>query len=185
MRLLELVRGPDTSDTVADAIADFGGRVLGKGVVYGKDTPAFIANRVGTYGICSIFRRMLEGGFTVEEVDAIWGKPMGRPASAVFRTSDLVGLDTLAHVIHGIYDGCPNDEQRESFVVPTFLQRLIDQGALGEKSGAGFYKKAKKADGTSEILVAALETGAYRSQTKPRFASLKAAGQVSPRSIAR
>lgn len=175
MRLLELVRGPDTSDDVANTIADFGGRVLGKGVVYGKDTPAFIANRVGTYGICSIFRRMVEGGFTVEEVDAIWGKPLGRPASAVFRTSDLVGLDTLAHVIHGIHEGCPNDEQRESFVVPTFLQRLIDQGALGEKSGAGFYKKVRKEDGSSEILVVDLETGAYRSQTKPRFDSLKAA----------
>ncbi len=173
MRLLELVTGPDTLASVTAEVADFGERVLGKGVVYGKDTPAFIANRVGTFAICSVFKHM--AGFTVEEVDMIWGKPTGRPASAVFRTSDLVGLDTLAHVVDGIREGCPNDEKRDVFEVPLFLKKLIAAGALGEKSGAGFYKKSKGADGKSEILALDLETGAYRSQGKTRFDSLGAA----------
>ncbi len=175
MRLLELVAGPDTSKDVVATWHAFGEQVLGKGIVYGKDTPAFIANRIGTFGITSIFRHMVAGGFTVEQVDMIWGKPTGRPASAVFRTADLVGLDTLKHVIEGIHAGCPNDEQRESIVVPHFLTHLIEQGALGEKSGAGFYKKVKGADGKSEILVFDLATREYRSQGKSRFDSLGAA----------
>jgi 3-hydroxyacyl-CoA dehydrogenase len=175
MRLLELVAGPDTLPEVVSTIADFGERVLGKGIVYAKDTPAFVANRIGTYGICSIFARMAEGGFTVEQVDAIWGKPTGRPASAVFRTADLVGLDTLAHVVDGIHAGCPNDEARESFVVPAYLKALIARGTLGEKSGAGFYKKVKKADGTSEILQLDVNTLEYVAQGKVRFDSLGAA----------
>ncbi|MSP56878.1 MAG: 3-hydroxyacyl-CoA dehydrogenase/enoyl-CoA hydratase family protein [Myxococcales bacterium] len=175
MRLLELVAGPDTSPAVVRTIHDFGERVLGKGIVYGKDTPAFIANRVGTFGMVSIFKHMVAGGFTVEQVDAIWGKPMGRPGSAVFRTADLVGLDTLAHVIHGIHDGCPNDEHREDFVVPSFVQKLIDAGSLGEKSGVGFYKKTKNAEGKTEILALNAETGEYAPQGKVRFDALGAA----------
>jgi len=175
MRLLELVSGPETLPSVVTTWHTFGERVLGKGIVYGKDTPAFIANRIGTYGIGAIFRRMVEGNFTVEQVDTIWGKPTGRPASAVFRTADLVGLDTLKHVIEGIHAGCPNDEQRDTFVVPEFLSTLIERGALGEKSGAGFYKKVRKEDGSSEILVFDFVTGEYRSQAKIRFDSLGAA----------
>jgi 3-hydroxyacyl-CoA dehydrogenase len=175
MRLLELVSGPDTLPEVVTTWHVFGEQVLGKGIVYGKDTPAFIANRIGTYGICSIFKHMVAGGFSVEQVDAIWGKPTGRPGSAVFRTADLVGLDTLAHVIEGIFAGCPNDEQRGTFVLPPFLTALIEKKALGEKSGAGFYKKVRKEDGTSEILAIDINTGEYRSQEKVRFASLGAA----------
>ncbi|MDP2304894.1 MAG: 3-hydroxyacyl-CoA dehydrogenase/enoyl-CoA hydratase family protein [Pseudomonadota bacterium] len=175
MRLLELVTGPETAASVVATWHDFGERVLGKGIVYGKDTPAFIANRIGTFGISSVFRHMAAGGFTVEQVDMIWGKPTGRPASAVFRTGDLVGLDTLKHVIEGIHAGCPNDEQRDTFVVPDYLQVLIERGALGEKSGAGFYKKVKKDDGSSEILVFDLGTREYRAQAKVRFDSLGAA----------
>ncbi|MFN7142283.1 MAG: 3-hydroxyacyl-CoA dehydrogenase/enoyl-CoA hydratase family protein [Myxococcota bacterium] len=175
MRLLELVSGPETKPEVVRTWHTFGEEVLGKGIVYGKDTPAFIANRIGTYGICSIFRHMVAGGFTVEQVDMIWGKPTGRPASAVFRTADLVGLDTLKHVIEGIHQGCPKDEARDTFVVPDFLNALIERGALGEKSGAGFYKKVKGADGKSEILAFDLVTREYRSQTKTRYDSLGAA----------
>ena len=173
MRLLELVAGADTAPEVLAVAAHFGESVLGKGVVYAKDTPAFIANRIGTFGICAIFRHM--AGFTVEEVDALFGKPMGRPASAVFRTGDLVGLDTLKHVIKGIYDACPDDEERGAFVLPSWLETLISRGALGEKSGAGFYKKSRKADGSSEILVLDLETLEYRAQNKVRFPCLGAA----------
>ena len=175
MRLLELVSGPDTAPAVVAAVADFGERVMGKGVVYGKDTPAFIANRVGTYGMVSIFKHMAEMGFSVDQVDAIWGKPMGRPASAVFRTADLVGLDTLVHVIEGIHAGCPADEKREEFVVPAFIRAMIEKGALGEKSGAGFYKKVKSDAGKSEILTLDPTTMEYRAQEKVRFDAIGAA----------
>lgn len=175
MRLLELVPGVTTKKEVYEEAAKFGEAILGKGIVHAKDTPAFIANRIGTYGILSVLKHMQAGGFTVEQVDGIWGKPMGRPGSAVFRTADLVGLDTLAHVIQGLYDNCPNDPQRDIFQLPSYLKALIDRGSLGEKSGAGFYKKGKKADGSTEILVLDLGTMEYRSQAKVRYASLGAA----------
>lgn len=178
MRLLELVSGPDTLPEVTHAVSDFGERVLGKGVVYAKDTPNFIANRIGTYGICAIFGHMQKLGLGVEEVDAVFGPAMGRPKSAVFRTCDLVGLDTLAHVIATVYNGCPDDEEREAFAVPSFLQALIDQGALGGKSGAGFYKKTK-VNGRSEILAIDLESGEYRPKQKVRFESTGAARKKS------
>ena len=169
MRLLELVTGPKTLPAVTEALADFGGRVLGKGIVYGKDTPNFVGNRIGTFGIASVFKHMVAHNLTVEQVDAIFGKPMGRPGSAVFRTADLVGLDTLVHVFGNTYNNAPEDEQREAFAVPAFLQKLIDTGRTGEKTGAGFYKKAKGADGKSEILALDLNTSEYRTQEKVRF----------------
>jgi len=169
MRLLELVTGPKTLGWVRSTMADFGERVLGKGVVFGKDTPNFVGNRTGTYGMASVFKHMVDHKLTVEQVDAIFGKPMGRPKSAVFRTADLVGIDTLVHVFGNTYDNAPNDEQRQAFVVPDFVKQLVDSGRTGEKSGAGFYKKAKGADGKSEILALDLNTGDYRSQEKPRF----------------
>ena len=178
MRLLELVSGPDTLPEVTQAVSDFGERVLGKGIVYAKDTPNFIANRIGTYGICAIFGHMQRLELGVEEVDAIFGPAMGRPKSAVFRTCDLVGLDTLAHVIATVYDGCPDDEEREAFRVPAFLQGLIDQGALGGKTGAGFYKKTK-VNGKSEILAIDLQAGEYRPKQKVRFDSTGAARKKS------
>lgn len=181
MRLLELVAGPDTSPVAYEAAAKFGEAILGKGIVHAKDTPAFIANRIGTYGILSVFKHMQAGGFTVEQVDAIWGKPMGRPASAVFRTADLVGLDTLAHVIQGLYDNCPNDPERDTFKMPAFLTGMLEKKLLGEKTGAGFYKKVRKEDGSSEILALDLNSLDYRSQAKVRYASLGAArGAESP-----
>lgn len=175
MRLLELVPGPDCSAEVMAAAADFGSRVLGKGIVYAKDTSAFVANRIGTFGMVSIFRRMAEEGLGVEAVDAIFGKPMGRPGSAVFRTADLVGLDTLAHVIEGVHAGCSADEMREWFAVPEYVRALIAAGALGEKSGAGFYKKVKGASGKSEILALDLASMEYKAAQKIRFDSIGAA----------
>ncbi len=175
MRLLELVPHPECKAEVVRAVADFGERGLGKGIVYAKDTSAFIANRIGTYGMASIFRHMADEGLTIEQVDSIFGKPMGRPGSAVFRTADLVGLDTLAHVFSGVYDGCPRDEERSAFVVPKFVDKLIAAGALGDKSGVGFYKKVKNAEGKSDILVLDLATMEYRPQAKVRFDSMGAA----------
>ena len=175
MHLLEVVSGVDTLPEVTRTVAEFGEKVLGKGIVYAKDTPAFVANRVGTYGMTSVFRHMARLGLTVEQVDAVFGKAMGRPDSAVFRTADLVGLDTLAHVIQGIYDSCPADEERASFEVPAYVKALIESKRLGDKTGGGFYKKVKNADGKSEIFALDLGTMDYRAAEKVRFPCLGAA----------
>lgn len=171
MRLLEFVSGPDTDPAVVAHMADFGERHLGKGIVYAKDTPNFIANRVGTFGMASVFKHMADFGLSVEDVDGIFGPAMGRPKSAVFRTADIVGLDTFAHVISNLYEGVPSDEKREYFVLPDYVQKMIANGQLGSKSGGGFYKKAK-VDGKKAILAIDPETLEYRAQNKTRFASI-------------
>lgn len=171
MRLLEIVAGPDTRPEVVQQVAEFGERVLGKGVVFAKDTPNFIANRIGTYGIASVFRHMGEEGLGIEEVDTIFGKPMGRPKSAVFRTADIVGLDTLAHVFANLHEYLVDDEERDVFVVPELVSTLVERGARGQKAGAGFYKKVK-VDGRSEILVLDTETLEYRPRKKVRYDSV-------------
>jgi len=170
MRLLELVPHPECKPEVLAAVADFGERKLGKGIVYAKDTSAFIANRIGTYGMVSIFERMAEEGLSVEQVDAIFGKAMGRPDSAVFGTADIVGLDTLAHVIEGIHGACPDDPHRAAFAVPAYVKALIDKGALGNKSGLGFYKKVKpEGGGKPEKYALDLSTMQYRLAEKVRM----------------
>ena len=180
MRLLELVLHPQTLPEVGQAVATFGQRKLGKGIVFGKDTPNFIANRIGTFGMVSVFHHMATYGMNVEAVDAVFGPAMGRPKSAVFRTADLVGNDTLAHVLKTVYDGCPDDELRERFVVPSWLDRMVAEGATGDKTGKGFYQKGRAADGGKQILARNLETGAYAPADKPRFDSLgKAKGKES------
>ncbi len=173
MRLLELVKGEHTLPEVAQTVADFGEQVLGKGIVWGKDTPNFVANRIGTHGMCSTFKHMADLGLNVAQVDAIFGKAMGRGAGP-FRVGDLVGIDTLAHVVKTMYDGLPEDEARDLFVVPAFIQRLIEEGNLGGKTGVGFYKKTR-IDGKKVILARNTETGEYEDQGKPRFASVGAA----------
>ncbi len=164
LKLLELVRGPDTDDAVVAFFEAFGERVLGKGIVHAKDTPNFIANRVGCFGIFHGLRVMLDKGDTVAEVDKLTGKAIGRPGSASFRTADLVGLDTLAHVADNLYQRLEHDPHRSLFDPPDFMKRLVASGQLGEKSGAGFYKKVKGGDGKSEILM----VDPHRSSTCPR-----------------
>jgi 3-hydroxyacyl-CoA dehydrogenase len=177
MKLLELVAGPDTDPKVVAAMHRFGEEVLGKGIVYGKDTTNFIANRIGIYGIMKILSEMQPAGLSVEEVDKIFGPAMGRPKSAVFRTADLVGLDTFVHVAQNCYDTLPEDEEREIFRVPPYIEQMVKQGWLGEKSGQGFYKK-EKGQGGKEILALDLNTLQYRPQQKVRFESLGAAREV-------
>ena len=140
MRLLEMVPIEDTETDYIDDMAWYGEHILGKVDVYCKDTPNFIANRIGTFGMTSVFHWMTEYGVGVAEVDAVFGPAMGRPKSAVFRTADIVGLDTMAHVLATIGKGCPDDPWRDRFEIPAAMQALIDDGRLGSKSGAGFYK---------------------------------------------
>ena len=170
MRLLEIVEGPETDAGVVATMDAFCDRVLGKGVVFGKDTPNFIANRIGTYGMASVFKHMVPAGLTVEQVDAIFGPALGRPKSAVFRTADVVGLDTLAHVFRNLYDYLVDDEEREVFALPDAVDTLLADGRSGAKAGAGFYKKVKEG-GKSKILALDLETLDYREQEKVRFES--------------
>ena len=176
--LLEIIPGPDTAPEVIDFFTAFGERVLGKQVVLCKDTPAFIANRVGVFAIQALFHAVEEMGLSVEAVDKLTGPAMGRPKSATFRTCDVVGLDTLIHVANGVADNCPDDERRSAFAIPSYVQHLVDSGSLGAKSGAGFYKKIKNDEGKSEILVLDLKTLEYRKQVKPKYATLEAAKQV-------
>ena len=175
MKLLELVAGPDTDPAVLQRMARFGEETLGKGIVWAKDSTNFIANRIGTYGMLRVLKDMLKAELTVEEVDKIFGPPMGRPKSAVFRTTDIVGLDTFVHVAQNCYDTLTRDEERETFQVPEFVHRMLAANMLGDKTGMGFYKKVKGKDGESEIQVLDLKTLTYRPQNKVRFDSLGAA----------
>ena len=177
MKLLEIIPGPKTKPEVVSFMADFCESVLGKGVVYAKDTPNFIANRIGTYGIMDTMRTMMDMGLTVEEVDKITGPAIGHPKSATFRTADLVGLDTLFHVAGNVYDGAPADEQREMFSTPDFIKPMLENKLLGDKTGGGFYKKTRTDKGRA-ILSLNLKTMEYGEQKKADFASLKAAKAV-------
>lgn len=172
LRLLELVTGPDTDPAVVDRIAAFGEDRLGKGIVYGKDTPNFVANRIGTFGMASVFKHLPGSGLTIADVDAAFGTPMGRAKSAIFRTADVVGLDTLAHVFATGKNA--GDERGDWFEVPAFLQQLIDAGATGAKAGAGFYKKTR-IDGKKTILGLDLDSGEYVKHDKKRWGCIGAA----------
>ncbi|SET63335.1 3-hydroxyacyl-CoA dehydrogenase NAD-binding domain-containing protein [Stigmatella erecta] len=178
MKLLELVAGPETDADVVKTIHTFGEGVLGKGIVYGKDTTNFIANRIGVYGMMRTIAEMQKAELTVEEVDKIFGPAMGRPKSAVFRTADIVGLDTFTHVAKNCFDTLTQDEERQTFAAPDFLQKMVEKGMLGDKSGSGFYKKGKGGGGDKEILALDLKTLDYRPQNKVRYESLGAARDV-------
>jgi 3-hydroxyacyl-CoA dehydrogenase len=178
MRLLELVPDIDTDPELMQFMHEFATEVLGKGVVICKDTPNFIANRIGVYASLSTIYRALNEGYTVNEVDTILGPSMGRPKSAVFRTGDLSGLDTLAHVADNLYENAPGDEQREIFHIPEVVREMFRRGWLGEKSGQGFYKRVKSSTGESTILELNLKTLEYEPQQKVRYPSLGAARNI-------
>jgi 3-hydroxyacyl-CoA dehydrogenase len=168
MRLLEVARAPKTDPEVMQRMREFG-EFLGKGVIDAKDTPNFIANRIGVYSLMLTMHHMLETGLSIEAVDKITGKAMGRPSSAAFGTADLVGIDTLMHVAKNCFDSLGHDEERASFALPEFVRDLAAQGRLGRKSAAGFYKKTP-----AELLVYDIKTKEYRSQEQVRFDSLGA-----------
>lgn len=172
MRLLELVPDIDTAPELMQFMQEFSTEVLGKGVVISKDTPNFVGNRIGVYGFLSTIQRALNEDYSVGEVDAILGPAMGRPKSAVFRTGDLSGLDTLVHVADNLYENAPQDPERETFRLPQVIREMLSRGWLGDKSGQGFYKKIKNADGSSTILELNLKTLEYEQQQKYRYPSL-------------
>ncbi len=178
MRLLELVPDVDTSPELMQFMQRFSTEVLGKGVVICKDTPNFIANRIGIYGFMSVIQRALNEGYTVGEVDAILGPSMGRPKSAIFRTADLSGLDTTVHVADNLYKNAPDDEQRDIFRMPEAVREMVRRGWLGEKSGQGFYKRVKNPGGESTILELNLKTLEYEPQQKVRYPSTSAARNI-------
>ncbi len=178
MKLLEIIPGADTSKDVVEFMADFCEKQLGKGIVFAKDTPNFIANRIGVHGAITAVRYMMENGYTVEEVDAITGPPMGRPKSATFRTADMVGLDVLVHVIENVRDNAIEASEREEFAVPELLTRMVEASLLGDKTQKGFYQKVKTDEG-SQIHALDFNTLEYIPQKKTKYPSLGEVRQIS------
>ncbi|MCI0524272.1 MAG: 3-hydroxyacyl-CoA dehydrogenase family protein, partial [Acidobacteria bacterium] len=175
LHLMEIITQPDTDPEVTSFIADFTDRSLGKGVVYAKDTPGFIANRIGNFAMLDAINVMLEQGLTFEEVDALTGTVIGHAKSASFRTLDIVGLDTAVSVARNLYNSLPNDEKRETFKLPEFLEKMVERKLLGDKTKGGFFKKKKAGD---EITTLDVNTFEYRERQKPQFPSLETAKQM-------
>ena len=178
LRLLEIIPTPDTDPEVVNFLMHYGDLYLGKTTVLCKDTPAFIANRIGVFGIMAIFGLVEKMKLTIDEVDALTGPIIGRPKSATFRTADVVGIDTLVKVAKGVYDNCPKDEARNTFIIPAWLEKMVSNNWLGDKTGQGFFSKKKGAKGESEIYTLDLNTFEYKPRSKPRFASVEAAKPV-------
>ncbi|MES1220008.1 MAG: 3-hydroxyacyl-CoA dehydrogenase family protein, partial [Bacteroidota bacterium] len=179
LRLLEIIPTPFTDPEIVDFLLHYGDLFLGKTTVLCKDTPAFIANRIGVYGIMSLFGLVDKMGLTIDEVDALTGPIIGRPKSATFRTADVVGIDTLVKVAKGVYDNCPADEAREEFVTPAWLNKIVENNWLGDKTGQGFFKKMPGASkGEKEIHVLDLKTLEYVPRKKPKFATIEAAKPI-------
>ena len=177
LRLLEIIPTPHTSPEVVDFLMEYGDLFLGKTTVHCKDTPAFIANRIGVFSIMLIFNSMEKLGLTIDEIEALTGPIIGRPKSATFRTADVVGIDTLVKVAKGVADNCPNDEARAIFNIPSWLEKMLANNWLGDKTGQGFFKKIKSEAG-KEILTLNLQTLEYGPRNKPKFASLEAAKPI-------
>jgi 3-hydroxyacyl-CoA dehydrogenase len=173
LKLLEIIPTPETDPAIVDFLMHYGDLYLGKTTVLAKDTPAFIANRVGIYAIMQGLQVMNKLGLNVDEVDRISGPIIGRPKSATFRTLDVVGLDTLANVANGLYQTGEKDESRELFQLPGYLQKMVENKWLGDKTGQGFYKKTKDAKGKTEILTLDLNTLEYGPKQRAKFQSLE------------
>ena len=178
LRLLEIIPTRDTDPPVVDFLMHYGDLYLGKTTVLCKDTPAFIANRIGVYGIMSLFKLVDKMDLTVDEVDSLTGPVIGRPKSATFRTADVVGIDTLVKVAAGVHDNCPNDEARDVFTIPGWLEKMVANNWLGDKTSQGFFKKTKGAGGEKEILTLDLKTFEYRPRKKSKFATVEAAKPI-------
>lgn len=179
LRLLEIIPTPHTDPAITGFLMNYGDLYLGKTTVLCKDTPAFIANRIGIFGIMSIFGLVDKMSLTIDEVDALTGPVIGRPKSATFRTADVVGIDTLVKVAKGVYDNCPDDEARNVFTIPSWVEKMVANNWLGDKTGQGFFKKmpasaGSKGKGEKEIYVLNLASLEYEPRKKPKFASVEA-----------
>jgi 3-hydroxyacyl-CoA dehydrogenase len=178
LHLIEIIRTEWTLPEVSCFVFGFLDQRLGKGVVPAKDRPNFIANRIGTYGALYTIKTMLEDGYSIEEVDKMTGPIVGRPKSATFRTFDLVGLDVFTHVIKNLYEALPEDEEREMFVAPEFLTKMVERGLLGNKAKSGFYKKQKGEGDKREIWTLQTATLDYRPSEKVKLPALDMAKNI-------
>jgi 3-hydroxyacyl-CoA dehydrogenase len=178
LRLLEIIPTEDTDPAVVARVSRFADVVLGKGVVQAKDTPNFIGNHVALYGVARMLEALESGQYSIDEIDAITGKAIGRPASATFRTMDIAGLDVLGHVMRNLQDRLDDEADRAAFRMPPFLATLIERGAVGEKAGRGFFTRRKGATGETEILVLDPATLDYGPRQKPSFPSLEAGKSI-------
>jgi 3-hydroxyacyl-CoA dehydrogenase len=177
--LLEIIPTPFTDTEVVDFLMEYGSLQLGKTTVLCKDTPAFIANRIGVFGMMAIMNIMDKLQLSVDEIDALTGPIIGRPKSATFRTADVVGIDTLVKVAKGVYDNCPDDEAKDQFIIPGWLNKMVENNWLGDKTGQGFFKKMPtSAKGEKEIQVLNLSTLEYEPRKKPRFATIETAKPI-------
>jgi 3-hydroxyacyl-CoA dehydrogenase len=184
LRLLEIIPTPETDQSVIETITHLADRVLGKGVVIARDTPNFIANHIGLYGVARTLELLARRGpdghplFTIEEIDAITGPALGRPGSATFRTMDIAGVDVLADVMRNLESRLDDPEDRAAFAIPPLVDDMLQRGRLGEKTGKGFYQRRKSASGETEIWTLDTETLEYRPRRSPQIASLEAARSI-------
>jgi 3-hydroxyacyl-CoA dehydrogenase len=178
LRLLEIIPTAQTDPNLIEFLMEYGDLHLGKTTVLCKDSPAFIANRVGVFSILSIFKLMDKLGLTIDQIEALTGPIIGRPKSATFRTADVVGLDTLVKVARGVYDNCPSDEARETFKIPEWLDKMLANNWLGDKTGQGFFSKKKTPTGEREIFTLDLKTFEYKPRARSSFPGLEAAKPV-------
>ncbi len=178
LRLLEIIPTAATNPDIVDFLMLYGDQQLGKTTVLCKDTPAFIANRIGVFSIMWIFHLMEKHSLTIDEIESLTGQLIGRPKSATFRTADVVGIDTLVRVAKGVAENCPDDEAGHIFQIPAWLQRMVDENRLGDKSGKGFFEKKKNDQGKSEIYTLNLSTFTYEPRQKAKFGSVEAAKQL-------
>jgi 3-hydroxyacyl-CoA dehydrogenase len=177
LRLLEIIPTPHTDPAVIDFLMHYGDLYLGKTTVLCKDTPAFIANRVGVFSMMAVMHVMEKLGLTTDEVDALTGPAMGRPKSATFRTADVVGIDTLVKVAQGVKENCPDDEAKDLFTIPAWLEKMVADNRLGDKTGGGFFKM-DRSGGKKDLYTLNLKTGEYEPKQKPKFATLEAAKPI-------
>lgn len=178
LRLLEIIPTKDTDPALVEFLLHYGSLFLGKTTVRCKDTPAFIANRIGVFSMMRIFHVMETLSLTIDEIDLLTGPIIGRPKSATFRTADVVGIDTLIKVAKGVADNCPNDEAIEQFNIPAWLHKLVENQWLGDKTGSGFFKKTKSAEGKKEIQVLNLQLMQYESRKKQKFSAIDAVKNI-------
>jgi 3-hydroxyacyl-CoA dehydrogenase len=178
LRLLEVIPTAETLPAVIDTVTRFTDHRLGKGVVVAKDSPNFIGNHLALYGVTALLAKVAAGEYTIEEIDAITGPATGRPNSATFRTLDLAGVDILGHVIRNLHERLPDERARQAFVLPAFVEQMLERGLTGEKAGQGFYKRIKSDSGESQILTLDPSTLEYRPRQSPKLASLESSKSI-------